>query len=162
MLCLTSSEIKKWLTGQGMHHQPMAAGVPIAGEYPLPIDRRSRSQFGSNLADLLAKDGNKLIEIIPPHDSPSREVDELLQYRSAISETRPITKVPGHLFKSRDREAFRQILPIILGLPSEWGVYLYSAPSHTTLLLNQQVNIWSIKRGLRNELSRWLSEPKAA
>ena len=55
MRCLTSSEIHKWLAGQGMHHQPDAAGVPEAGDFPLPSEHRSRLHLASNLADLLAK-----------------------------------------------------------------------------------------------------------
>ncbi|WP_193211385.1 hypothetical protein [Luteolibacter marinus] len=163
MHCLKSSEIKKWLTGQGMHHQPLAAGVPIAGEYEMPADPSSRLALADSLARLLTKDGTKLIEVIPPNGAcDARDQQKLDAYRCQHQEERPIGLAPGHLFKSRDRDEFPRMLSMLLGFGPAWGLYVYSAPSRTTLLVNSRIDIWSIKRGLRNELGRWLPASRAA
>lgn len=163
MRCLTSSEIHKWLAGQGMHHQPLTAGVPEAGDFPLPSERRSRLQLSSNLADLLAKDGNKLLEIIPTLRQMSDEWEQINCFREQLDETRSAIAAPGHLFKSSDRADFRRMLAMLMGFRTGWMFYIYSAPSHTTLLVHEDhVEIWSVKKGLRNELGRQLMERNAA
>jgi hypothetical protein len=163
MRCLTSSEIHKWLVGQGMHHQPQAAGVPEAGDFPLPSERRSRLHLSSTLADLLAKDSNKLLEIIPTPQGLSDEWEQFTCFRNALDETRSAIAAPGHLFKSGDRADFRRMLAMLLGFRTGWTFYIYSAPSHTTLLIHEdRVEIWSAKKGLRNELGRQLTAQDAA
>ena len=157
MHCLKSSEIKKWLTGQGMHHQPMESGVPIAGEYELPVDGDSRRVVADGLAKLLSKDGTKLIEVIPPDSMSAGERECLDRFRAGLHEDRSVGDAPGHLFKSRDREDFKRMLSMLLGLGPGWETYVYSAPSRTTLLVNGKLDIWAVKRGLRNELGRWLT-----
>ena len=144
MRCLTKSEIHKWLAGQGMHHQPLDRGVPVAGEFPLPSGQQPRLDLAAYLADLLAKDGNKLIEILPSPDAAA-----------AGSQ-------PGHLFKGGDREAFREMLADLLDRPDGHAFYVYTAPSRTTLLINGRLEVWSPKKGTRNELGRYLTTPRAA
>jgi hypothetical protein len=163
MRCLTSSEIHKWLAGQGMHHQPHAAGVPEAGDFPLPAERRSRLQLANSLADLLAKDGNKLLEIIPTPQRLSDEWEQIACFRTELDEARSAIAAPGHLFKSGDRADFRRMLAMLLGFRTGWTFYIYSAPSHTTLLIDEdRMAIWSAKKGLRNELGRQLMARHAA
>ncbi|RYD17422.1 MAG: hypothetical protein EOP88_26665 [Verrucomicrobiaceae bacterium] len=162
MRCLTNSEIHKWLAGQGMHHQPLERGVPVAGDFPIPAERRSRLMLADYLADLLSKDGNKLLEILPGPQNESEDLALLDRFRSDLQETRPLITAPGHLFKSGDRNEFRALLTQLLGSKQEWCFYLYSAPSHTTVLINNRVEIWTPKKGIRNELGRHLATPQAA
>ena len=162
MRFLTNSEIHKWLAGQGMHHQPLEGGVPIAGDFPIPSERRSRLALADYLADLLVKDGNKLLEILPGPQDVTEDWEILRSFREGLNETRPLVATPGHLFKSGDREAFRSLLAQLLGAEQGWSFYLYSAPSHTTLLINDRVEVWSPKKGIRNELARYLVPSQAA
>lgn len=162
MRCLTSSEIHKWLAGQGMHHQPLDCGVPVAGEFPIPMERRARIQLADHLADLLAKDGNKLIEALPMPQARTASWESLERFRHSHEEMRTLTASPGHLFKSRDRHDFRMMLAMLLGSADRCSFYVYSAPSHTTLRFGDQIEIWSRKSGLRNELGRYLSAALAA
>ncbi|MES2922886.1 MAG: hypothetical protein V4819_15130 [Verrucomicrobiota bacterium] len=162
MRCLTNSEMKKWLAGQGMHHQPLDCGVPVAGDFPMPIERRSRLMLADYTADLLSKDGNKLLEILPgprQHDAEWELVD---RFRAGHDETRSIVAAPGHLFKSGDRQEFRSLLAQLLGAQNGWSFYIYAAPSHTSLLIHERIEVWSPKKGLRNELGRHLAPPQAA
>lgn len=161
MRCLTNSEIHKWLAGQGMHHQPLACGVPVAGDFLMPNERRSRLMLADHLADLLSKDGNKLVEVLPRPQQQAEEWEHLDQFRAGLDETRPIATAPGHLFKSRDRLDFRKLLSQLTG-SGAWSFYIYAAPSHTSLLIDERIGIWTPKKGLRNELGRYLAEPKAA
>jgi hypothetical protein len=162
MRCLTSSEIHKWLAGQGMHHQPLDCGVPVAGEFRTPAERRARLQLADYLADLLAKDGNKLIEVLPMPQAQAGDWEMLARFRASHYEQRTLLSSPGHLFKSRDRNDFRMMLSMLLGSPGGWSFYIYSAPSHTTLLVRDRIDVWSRKNGLRNELGRYLSPEMAA
>jgi hypothetical protein len=162
MRCLTSSEIHKWLAGQGMHHQPLDCGVPEAGDFPMPTGRDTRLQLADYLANLLAKDGNKLMEINPTPQAQAGEWEALDQFRKNLDEPRTLIATPGHLFKSRDRADFRLMLSILLGFPSGWSFYIYAAPSRTIILVGERVQIWSPKKGLRNELGRYLSSDIAA
>ncbi len=115
------------------------------------------------LADLLSKDGNKLIEILP---GPQRETEEwamLDRFRSALDETRSLITAPGHLFKSGDRRDFRSLLTQLMGSENLWSFYIYAAPSHTSLLIqNDLIEMWSPKKGMRNELGRYLVPSQAA
>lgn len=162
MRCLTNSEIHKWLAGQGMHHQPLECGVPVAGDFPIPVERRSRLMLADYLADLLMKDGNKLLEIIPGPQQQSEDWELLDRFRSGRVETRSVLTAPGHLFKSGDRQDFRSLLTQLLGARDGWTFYLYAAPSHTTLRIHDRIEVWSPKKGLRNELGRHLETPQAA
>lgn len=162
MRCLTNSEIHKWLAGQGMHHQPLERGAPVAGDFPLPTGPRSRLMLADYLADLLVKDGNKLLEIIPGPQQQDGEWDALDRFRSEKAETRPVISAPGHLFKSADREEFRSLLTLLLEAGDGWTFYLYSAPSHTTFRIHDRIEVWSPKKGLRNELGRYLEAQEAA
>ncbi len=162
MRCLTNSEIHKWLAGQGMHHQPLECGVPVAGDFPMPGERRSRLALADYLAGLLAKDGNKLLEILP---GPQRQTDdwqELHYFRSSLEERCSVIETPGHLFKSGDRQTFRSLLAQLLGGAGSWSFYVYGAPSHTTLLMRDRIEVWSPKKGIRNELGRYLAPLQAA
>jgi hypothetical protein len=162
MRCLTNSEIHKWLAGQGMHHQPLNCGVPVAGDFTIPAERRSRLMLADYLADLLAKDGNKLIEILPGPQRQTEEWELMERFRAGLEETRPLIAAPGHLFKSGDRREFRSLLTQLLGAGNRWSFYVYAAPSHTTLLINERIEVWSPKKGVRNELGRHLAPPQAA
>jgi hypothetical protein len=162
MRCLTSSEIHKWLAGQGMHHQPLDCGVPVAGDFPMPTERRARLHLASYLADLLAKDGNKLVEILPAPQRLAAEWEQIDHFRAALQESRALLSSPGHLFKSAGRHDFRKLLTLLLGFPNGWAFYIYSAPSHTTLLISDRIEVWSPKKGTRNELARHLESPRAA
>ena len=162
MRCLTNSEMKKWLAGQGMHHQPLDCGVPVAGDFPLPAERRSRLMLADYLADLLSKDGNKLVEILPGPRQHDEEWDLVDRFRAGLDETRSLIAAPGHLFKSGDRQQFRNLLAQLLGSENGWLFYIYAAPSHTTLLVHDRIEVWSPKKGLRNELGRHLAPPQAA
>lgn len=162
MRCLTNSEMKKWLAGQGMHHQPLDCGVPVAGDFPIPAERRSRLMLADYLADLLSKDGNKLLEILPGPRQRDEEWELVDRFRAGGGETRSLITAPGHLFKSGDRQQFRSLLAQLLGSQSAWSFYLYAAPSHTTLLVDDRIEVWSPKKGLRNELGRHLAPPQAA
>lgn len=162
MRCLTSSEIHKWLTGQGMHHQPLINGFPVAGDFAMPTEDPARLQLADYLADLLVKDGNKLIEILPAPKVQDCDWEIMNQFRANLDEKRPLTAASGHLFKSRDRESFRAMLTTLLGFPEGWSFYIYSAPSKTTLLVADRIEIWSPKKGPRNELSRYLADDLAA
>ena len=163
MRCLTSSEIRKWLAGQGMHHQPHDCGVPVAGDFRLPEECQTRQELADGFFDLLIKDGNKLVEIMPaPQRSPD-EWDQIRDFQTSCDEVRPAISTPGYLFKSADRANFRGMLSKLMGFPSGWTFYVYSAPSHTTLLVDgDRMEIWSLKRGLRNEFSRLLPSRRAA
>jgi hypothetical protein len=163
MRCLTNSEIHKWLGGQGMHHQPHGCGVPVAGEFPIPTERRSRLMLADYLADLLSKDGNKLVEILPGPQGETEEWAMVDRFRAALDETRPLITAPGHLFKSGDRRDFRSLLTQLLGSENRWSFYIYAAPSHTTLLIeHDRIEVWSPKKGMRNELGRYLVPSQAA
>lgn len=162
MRCLTNSEIHKWLAGQGMHHQPLESGVPVAGDFPLPSEQRSRLMLADYLADLLGKDGNKLLEILPEPQDETEDWEILSTFREGLHETRPLVATPGHLFKSGDREDFRSLLTQLLGARYGWSFYIYSAPSHTTLLIHDRIEVWSPKKGVRNELGRYLTPSQAA
>lgn len=162
MRCLTNSEIHKWLAGQGMHHQPLECGVPVAGDFPLPEERRSRLMLADYLADLLAKDSNKLLEILPGPQNDTEDWEVLDRFRAGFDENRALIGAPGHLFKSNDRRDFRSLLSQVLGARGGWSFYLYSAPSHTTLLVSDRILVWSPKKGLRNELGRHLLPSRAA
>lgn len=162
MRCLTNSEIKKWLAGQGMHPQPLEGGVPIAGDFPIPSGRRSRLQLADYLADLLGKDGNKLLEILPAPQGETEDWEILRNFREGLSETRSLVATPGHLFKSGDREDFRNLLAELLGAEQGCSFYIYSAPSRTILLIHDRIEVWSPKKGIRNELGRHLVPSQAA
>lgn len=162
MRCLTNSEIHKWLAGQGMHHQPLACGVPVAGEYSLPAERRSRLALVDCLTGLLSKDGNKLVEILPGPQPGSEEWEQISCFRSGLGESRPLIAAPGHLFKGGSHQEFRNLLTQLLGARDGWGFYIYSAPSHTTLHIEGQVGVWCQKKGARNELARQLLPSQAA
>lgn len=114
------------------------------------------------LADLLSKDGNKLLEILPGPQQHDDEWELLNRFREDLDETRSLIAAPGHLFKSGDRQQFRNLLCRLLGSQNGWSFYIYAAPSHTTLLINDRIEVWSPKKGLRNELGRYLAEPQAA
>jgi hypothetical protein len=162
MRCLTNSEIHKWLAGQGMHHQPLDCGVPVAGDFPIPGERRSRLMLADYLADLLSKDGNKLLEILPGPQRQPEEWQMIDRFRAVLDEERPLIIAPGHLFKSRDRKEFRSLLALLLGSENGWSFYIYSAPSRTTLLISDRIEVWSSKKGTRNEIARHLASPQAA
>ena len=162
MRCLTNSEIHKWLAGQGMHHQPLECGVPVAGDFPIPGERRSRLILADYLADLLSKDGNKLLEILPGPQQQTEDWEMLDRFRAGRDETRPVITAPGHLFKSGDRHDFRALLSQLLGSREAWSFYIYAAPSHTALLVNDRIEVWSPKKGIRNELGRHLIPSQAA
>lgn len=162
MRCLTNSEIKKWLAGQGMHHQPLDCGVPVAGDFTIPEDRRSRLMLADYLADLLCKDGNKLVEILPGPQQHAEDWELLDRFRTGHDEERPLIDAPGHLLKSADRREFRILLSQLLGARNGWSFYVYAAPSHTTLLISDRIEMWSPKKGIRNELGRHLAPPQAA
>ncbi len=162
MRCLTNSEIHKWLAGQGMHHQPLDCGVPVAGDFPIPTERRSRLMLADYIANLLAKDGNKLLEILPGPQRQDEDWELLDRFRSEHDETRPLITAPGHLFKSGDRNHFRSLLGQLLGARDAWSFYVYAAPSRTTLLINDRIEVWSPKKGLRNEIGRYLEPSQAA
>ncbi|MCU0752040.1 MAG: hypothetical protein MUF86_07950 [Akkermansiaceae bacterium] len=162
MRCLTSSEIHKWLAGQGMHHQPLDGGVPVAGDFPMPAERRGRLLLADYLADLLAKDGNKLVEILPAPQRRPEEWEQIRQFREALEVASVANTTPGHLFKSGDRTHFRRMLAILLGFETGWPFYIYSAPSRTTLLVHEGIEVWSAKKGVRNELGRHLLPQRAA
>lgn len=160
MRCLTNSEINKWLAGQGMRHQPLEAGVPVAGEFPSPAGGQDRQALAETLADLLAKDGNKLVEILPG-PGPGPKAWALLDgFRSEAGEERTVIATPGHLFKSGDREAFRGLLTHLTDFP--WTFYIYAAPSRTIVRVGGSIGIWSLKKGPRNELGRHLAPEQAA
>jgi hypothetical protein len=162
MRCLRNSEIYKWLAGQGMHHQPLDCGVPVAGDFPNPTQRRTRLELAAYLADLLSKDGNKLIKILPAPQQRDEELEEIARFHSDRGETQSLVGTPGHLFKGGDREAFRDLLTRLMGFENNWSFYLYCAPSRTTLLINDRIEVWSPKKGIGNELGRHLAPPQAA
>jgi hypothetical protein len=162
MRCLTNSEIHKWLAGQGMRHQPLEAGVPCAGEFPKPGGIPDRQMLADCLDELLAKDGNKLIEIQPGPQHGPEEWDLLNGLRADSGEQRSLITAPGHLFKSRDRQAFRQLLDLLSGSRTEWTFYIYAAPSRTIVRVGDGIEIWSLKKGPRNELGRRLAPERAA
>ena len=162
MRCLTNSEIHKWLAGQGMHHQPLDCGVPVAGDFPIPSERRSRLMLADYLADLLSKDGNKLLEILPGSQQQTELWEPLDRFRAGLDETRSLITAPGHLFKSGDRREFRSLLGQLLGAEHGGCFYIYAAPSHTTLLIHDRIEVWSPKKGMRNELGRHLVPSQAA
>jgi hypothetical protein len=162
MRCLTRSEIHKWLAGQGMHHQPLDGGVPIAGDYPMPCERRGRLQLAGHLADMLAKDGNKLVEILPSQHQGPQDWECIDRFRQALDEPLRAAQAPGHLFKSGDRMHFRALLALLLGSEAGWSFYIYSAPSHTTLFVGETIDVWTAKKGVRNELARHFMPQRAA
>lgn len=158
----TSSESRKWLTGQGMHYRPMDCGVPVAGDFSMPADLESRQQLADHLVDLLAKDGNKLIEVLTAPSARAEDWEKLDTFRSQAGNPPSLLSAPGHLFKSADKEHFRELLSLLMSFENGWAFYIYAAPSRTTLLLNGRVGIWSQKKGPRNELGRHLGTPHAA
>ena len=162
MRCLTNSEIHKWLAGQGMHHQPQDCGVPVAGDFSLPAERPLRLELADYLAGLLSKDRNKLLEVLPGPQPQREEWEQLSNFRAELGETRPLITAAGHLFKGGDRQEFRSLLSRMLGAESGWSFYIYSAPSHTTLLIGSRIAVWSPKKGVRNELGRYLAPSQAA
>ena len=128
----------------------------------MPTERRARLHLATYLADLLAKDGNKLVEILPAPQRQPEEWEQIDHFRAALDESRSVISAPGHLFKSADRADFRRMLTMLLGFQNGWSIYIYSAPSHTTLLINDRIEVWSPKKGMRNELSRHLTPQRAA
>ena len=145
-----------------MHHQPLDCGVPVAGDFPIPTERRGRLMLADYLADLLSKDGNKLLEILPGPQRQTQDGELLDRCREVLGESRPLIGSPGHLFKSGDRHEFRSLLSQLLGSEDVWSFYIYSAPSRTTLLINDRIEVWSPKKGMRNELGRYLAPSQAA
>lgn len=163
MRCLKSSEIRKWLAGQGIHHQPVVAGVPVAGEYPLPPGRSCRLQLAEDLTGLMRKDGTKLIEILPGPGSRAGDYERLHRLRANLAEGRPLETAPGHLFRSRERDEFGEMLSVLFSFGSGWQLYVYGAPSRTTLLVSDRIEMWSVKKGgLRNQLRKRLDLGLAA
>ena len=114
------------------------------------------------LADLLSKDGNKLVELLPGPQEIIGESASIEDFRTARSENRPLITSPGHLFKSGDRNDFRSLLNLLLGSGGVLWFYVYAAPSHTTLLIGDRIEVWSPKKGMRNELGRYLVPSRAA
>lgn len=114
------------------------------------------------LADLLSKDGNKLLEILPGPQQETEDWELLDRFRADLDEPRPIIAAPGHLFKSGDRREFRTLLSQLLGSRDVWSFYIYAAPSRTTLLISNRIEVWSPKKGMRNELGRHLMPQQAA
>lgn len=145
-----------------MHHRPLESGVPLAGDFDMPHEQRTRVLLANHLADLVAKDGNKLVEVQPSPQAQAEEWEALEQFRANHGIERSLLDVPGHLFKKADREEFRTLVTMLLGFESKWSFYIYAAPSRSTLLLNGRVGVWSPKKGLRNELGRYLAHPEAA
>ncbi len=84
------------------------------------------------------------------------------RFRENLGESRPLVASPGHLFKSGDRRNFRSLLSQLLGSEAGWSFYVDSAPSRTTLLINDRIEVWSPKKGTRNELGRYLAPSQAA
>jgi hypothetical protein len=162
MRCLTNSEIHQWLTGQGMRHQPLDCGVPIAGDYSIPTERRTRLILADYLADLLSKDGNKLLEILPSPQQESEDWALLDRFRARLGEDRPLLSASGHLFKSADRQEFRNLLAQLMGSENAWSFYIYAAPSRTSFLIRDRIELWSHKKGICNELGRYLAPSEAA
>ncbi len=160
MRCLTNSVIHKWLAGQGMHHQPLEAGVPCAGDFPSPADGQDSQALGQIFADLLAKDGNKLVEILPGPGPGPKAWAMLDGFRADAGEDQTVISTPGHLFKGGDREAFRALLDQLTEF--RWTFYIYAAPSRTILRVGGNIGIWSLKKGPRNELGRQLAPEQAA
>lgn len=140
----------------------MDCGVPVAGDFTIPEDRRSRLMLADYLADLLSKDGNKLLEIMPGPQQQAEDWEQLEQFRTSRDETRSLIDSPGHLFKSANRRDFRILLSQLLGSRNGWSFYIYAAPSHTTLLIHDRIEVWSQKKGIRNELGRHLAPQQAA
>jgi len=128
----------------------------------MPAERRARLQLASYLADLLAKDGNKLVEILPAPQQRPEEWDQIRNFRESLEESRSAIAAPGHLFKSGDRTHFRSMLAMLMGFETSWSFYIYSAPSHTTLLVHNGIEVWTAKKGVRNELARHLLPQRAA
>ena len=145
-----------------MHHRPLESGVPLAGDFDMPLERRSRVHLANHVADLMTKDGNKLVEVQPSPQARAEEWEAFESFRANHGIERSLVDVPGHLFKSADREAFRMLVTMLLGFESKWSFYIYAAPSRSTLLLNGRVGVWSPKKGLRNELGRYLAQSEAA
>lgn len=160
MRCLTNSEINKWLAGQGMRHQPLEAGVPVAGEFPSPAGGRQRQALAGMLAGLLARDGNQLVEILPGPGPGPKAWALLGGLRAEAGEERSVIATPGHLFKGADREAFRGLIDQLTDF--HWTFYIYAAPSRTIVRVGESIGIWSLKKGPRNELGRHLAPEQAA
>lgn len=114
------------------------------------------------LADLLSKDGNKLLEILPGPQRQTEDWQMIDRFRGVLDETRPLIAAPGHLFKSGHRKEFRSLLALLLGSENSLSFYIYSAPSRTSLLISDRIEVWSPKKGMRNELARHLAPPQAA
>ena len=114
------------------------------------------------LAGLLSNDGNKLLEILPGPPLRVDDWEQLQNFRARLEDDRPVTAAPGHLFKSGDHQLFRSLLAQLLESPGAWSFYIYGAPSRTTLLLGERIEVWSPKKGIRNELGRYLALPQAA
>lgn len=114
------------------------------------------------LADLLSKDGNKLLEILPSPQFGTEDWDQLDRFRAGFDEKRPLIAAPGHLFKSGGRQDFRNLLAQLLGSQEMWSFYIYAAPSRTSLLINDRIEVWSPKKGMRNEIGRYLAPSQAA
>lgn len=114
------------------------------------------------LSDLLSKDGNQLVEILPGPRSNIEDVALIDQFRAARAESRQLVTSPGHLLKSGDKSDFRTLLSLLLGSSGAWTFYIYSAPSHTTLLIGERIEVWSPKKGVRNEIGRYLMPSQAA
>lgn len=111
----------------------------------------------------MRKDGNKLIEILPGGGSLTAERAGIERYRARWEESRPLEVAPGHLFKSRDGDEFREMMSALFGSERGWEMYVYCAPSRTTLLVSDRIEMWSVKKGgLRNQLRKRLDLGLAA
>jgi hypothetical protein len=114
------------------------------------------------LVDLLSKDGNKLVEILPGPQQVPEEWEKISYFRRELGEVRPLIHSPGHLFKSGNRDEFHRLLSLAMEAEDIRPFYVYCAPSRTTLLVGQRMEIWSPKKGTRNELARYLAPQQAA
>ena len=128
MRCLTSSEIHKWLAGQGMHHQPLDSGVPEAGDFPIPTERRARMHLASYLADLLAKDGNKLVEIIPAPNARPTEWEQMTASATSQRNADPTSPLPVTFSKAATARSSDGCSPCCSDFALDGPVYIYSAP----------------------------------
>jgi len=102
------------------------------------------------------------VKILPGPQQETEEWALVDRFRAGLDETRPLITAPGHLFKSGDRRDFRSLLTQLLGAENGWSFYIYAAPSHTTLRIHDRIEVWSPKKGMRNELGRYLVPSQAA
>jgi hypothetical protein len=90
------------------------------------------------------------------------EMEQILEIRRGMGETRSVIDAPGHEMK-RDDENYRQkLIQFFLSAETGWSAYVYAFPSKTTLFFWERdiIDLWSQRRGTVEKFESFLETVK--